>query len=432
MGFRLTILVLLVIFNFLPLLAVYRAVNAWVRPERRRKAVLIAGGLLALVLNIPVSVFWIRSLQAHFYEIPASVLRALFYPSVAWLTTAVAVTLILAPAYLIWAAGRVTRHFATKFGNSVPPPPAPSGAPAISRRGFLTGGAGLLVPSTFCFTIYEVEKSLGDVDISPEVTVPIPGLPSALNGMRIVQLSDLHVGPYIRRKEVEHWVSLANDLHPDLVVITGDVIDRSLISLPDAVQGLRGLRADLGVMASMGNHDLSSDRGGARGEFAGGENIANAMREVGIRTLRNEAAYIGSGNDRLAFLGLDWIARPDLRGFYSYHSELTRERLTRITAQVDEGGPKILLAHHPHSFIEAPNFDISLTLSGHTHGGGQVVFFTWDGAPVGLSSAQFRYVSGVYRERGCTLYVNRGLGYFGVPIRINCPPEISRFKLVRV
>jgi predicted MPP superfamily phosphohydrolase len=79
----------------------------------------------------------------------------------------------------------------------------------------------------------------------------------------------------------------------------------------------------------------------------------------------------------------------------------------------------------------ATRFPIGLTLSGHTHGGGQVVFFEWGGHSYGLTSVQFQYVSGLFQQDGCSLYVNRGLGYFGVPIRINCPPEISRFKLTR-
>ena len=287
------------------------------------------------------------------------------------------------------------------------------------------------MPATFCFSAYELYRSVDEVDVSPEVVVPIANLPRSLDGMTIVQLSDLHVGPYIRQKEVEHWVYLANRLKPDLVVVTGDLLDRSLVSLPDAVQGLKGLRAPLGVLATLGNHDLASDRFGYRGNLPGGENIAKAIQTIGIRTLRNEVTYVGSGNDRLAILGLDWITAPDLRNFYRYHPDLTRNQLRLIADQVPEETPRILLAHHPDTFREVEPLHIGLTLAGHTHGGGQVVFFNWDGAPVGISSARFKYVSGFYQESGCSLYVNRGLGYFGVPIRINCPPEISRFRLVR-
>jgi predicted MPP superfamily phosphohydrolase len=93
--------------------------------------------------------------------------------------------------------------------------------------------------------------------------------------------------------------------------------------------------------------------------------------------------------------------------------------------------PRILLAHHPSVFIDSPFFGVAFTLAGHTHGGGQVVVAEWDGRPIAIGSAVYRYMSGLYREGEHTLYVNRGIGYVGLPIRINCPPEISRFRLTR-
>ena len=91
----------------------------------------------------------------------------------------------------------------------------------------------------------------------------------------------------------------------------------------------------------------------------------------------------------------------------------------------------MLLAHHPHVFYEAPEFRIALTLAGHTHGGGQIVIAEHNGRPLALGSAIFRYLSGLYREGNHYLYVNRGVGVVGLPIRIKCPPEISHFRLVR-
>ena len=438
--FRSSIVFLLVLFNTLPLLAVYQAVNTWVRPESRRKKVLIAAFATIILLNVPITLFWFRAAYLHLYNLPTGVLRGIFYPALAWQTTALLFTVFVGPIFVILlaanAAKRLRSNRSAAAGLPVAAAPAPVidsplQAPAISRRNFLTGGAGLLVPAVYCFSAYELYDMAGDVDISPEITVPIANLPRSLDGMTIVQLSDLHVGPYVRQRELQHWVGLANQLKPDLIVLTGDLIDRSMVALPDAVQGLQGLRAPLGVLATMGNHDLSSDRLGSRGDLRGGENIVKAIQTSGIRTLRNEVTYLGEGSEKLAVLGLDWMTARDLRNFYRYHPGVTRNHLTTLAQQVPEGAPSILLTHHPDTFSEVPPLGVSLTLAGHTHGGGQVVFFTWDGAPVGISSARFRYVSGLYREGASTLYVNRGLGYFGVPIRINCPPEISRFRLVR-
>ena len=449
MGFRSNILVLLVVFNFLPLLALYRAVNAWVRTPSRRKIMLALIGADILLINIPVSLFWLRSLNIQLNNLPASTLRLIFFPAVAWQTTAVVCTLLLAPAYLLWASYRAAR----KIAISVKPSPAPvdlpavPAAPAVSRRSFVTSGAGLLVPAIFGTTAVQIYQDLDAVDIPPERAIPIPYLPRSLDGMTIVQLSDLHAGPYIGQKEMDHWVSLANQLHPDLVVLTGDIIDRSLDSLPEALAALQGLRAPLGIIATLGNHDLSSDRSGPQNGFYGGENVAQGLESIGVRVLRNQVTTIGSSpdqtRDRLAVIGLDWMVNscglvpsgpPALatgRNFFQYQSEVTREHLSRLAQQVPPETPTLLLAHHPDTFLEVPAFGFGLTLSGHTHGGGQVVFFTWNGVPVGISSAQFKYVSGFFQEKGCSLYVNRGLGYFGVPIRINCPPEISRFRLTR-
>jgi predicted MPP superfamily phosphohydrolase len=431
MGIRFGISSILVLLNILPLFAVYRAVNAWIRPKSRRRAVLTCVGLAVLVLNLPISFFWVRSLNDSLsYGLPASTLRAIFYPSLAWYTTALLCTLILGPAYVIWAAGKGARRLASRDRPRTESDSLAAAA-VISRRSLFTGSAGLLVPAIYGASAYKLFDSFDQVDVAPELAIPMPHLPRYFAGLTIVQLTDLHVGPYIRRKELEYWVSLVNQLRPDLVVLTGDVIDRSLDSLPDAVDGLRGLRSSLGVLAVLGNHDLSSDRNSFRGELVGGEIIAQGLKSIGIRTLRNEVTYLGSGEDRLAVMGLDWLRKPGSRDFYRFRPVETRLQLARMSKQLPLETPAILLVHHPDTFTEVPSFRIGLTLAGHTHGGGQVVFFTRDGVPVGLFSSHFRYVSGLYRENGCSLYVNRGLGYLGVPVRINCPPEISRFRLVR-
>jgi predicted MPP superfamily phosphohydrolase len=218
-----------------------------------------------------------------------------------------------------------------------------------------------------------------------------------------------------------------------LVVITGNILDRHISSLPDMVRGLVGIRSSLGAFAVLGNHDISSDRYSYSTRYQGGINITQGLESIGIRTLRNEVVYLRSQQDRVALLGLDWLGHgPGSRNFYAYQQILTQQQLRRLAAEAGPETPRILLAHHPDTFADALPYEIGLTLAGHTHGGGQVILGSVDKVPIGLGIFRFQYLSGLYQEQGCSLYVNRGIGYLGIPIRINCPPEISRFKLVRV
>jgi predicted MPP superfamily phosphohydrolase len=465
MGFRLSILVALIFFNALPLYALVRSLRLLASASSRRN-VLFAVLAMVLLINLPISIFWIRSLYDHLYDLPAGFLRASFIPTVAWQSSAVFFTLLFAPMYVAIAAIALVRKLSgrRRTGEVAPQPPSSlareagslTGASAssrlLSRRDMLRSGPGLFVPA---LTVGLTGKMFleDEVDVSKQMVIPIANLPRALDGMTLVQLSDLHAGPYIRRKEVEYWVSLANQLKPDLVVLTGDMIDRNLQSLPDLLEGLKGLKPSLGsagnggpklgVVAVLGNHDLSSDPASRSPELRGGETIATALNGMGIRTLRNESLMLsangfgenGGSAEHLAILGMDWVRRRDGSNFFAYHSAETRSLLDRLTSSLEPGTPAVLLAHHPDTFaevIEMPvDTPIGLTLSGHTHGGGQVVFFEWGGHSYGLTSVQFQYVSGLFQKAGRSLYVNRGLGYFGVPIRINCPPEISHFKLIR-
>jgi predicted MPP superfamily phosphohydrolase len=272
---------------------------------------------------------------------------------------------------------------------------------------------------------------MGEIDVSPEHLVPVPNLPRSMEGLTVVQISDLHVGPYIRQKELEHVVALVNQLHPDVVAITGDVLDRHLVSLPDAVKGLSGLRSNFGTFAVLGNHDYYADRFSSSGAYRGGVKIAQGLASIKIPTLRNQVVHITEGTDRLAILGLDWLTTgPNDRNFFSYKPVETRRQLKRMLQEAAPEAPKVLLAHHPDTFEDVPA-EVGLTLSGHTHGGGQVILGSIDGKPIGIGSLRFKYLSGLYQKNGSSLYVNRGIGYLGIPIRINCPPEISRFRLVR-
>ena len=299
------------------------------------------------------------------------------------------------------------------------------------RRKFIAGGVGLALPALFGVSAYGLHGALDDLEVSPELSIPIPHLSAALDGLRVVQLSDIHVGPYLRRRELESLVARVNALRPDIIAITGDLIDRDLASLPDTVAGLRGLRATRGIYMVLGNHDIYADPYSYTSQYRGGVEIAEAMARIGVRTLRDESAMVGEGNDRLAVMGLDWIVPRRETGNLFYDETRTRLALQAMDASLAPETPKILLVHHPESFREVPGHQIGLTLAGHTHGGGQILLGDYGGQPVGLAMIRFKFKRGLYREGAASLYVSRGIGYLGVPIRLNCPPEICQFVLTR-
>ncbi|OFV95066.1 MAG: hypothetical protein A3H28_17100 [Acidobacteria bacterium RIFCSPLOWO2_02_FULL_61_28] len=436
--FRPAVFILFLLLNLFVYVVLRRAVVVWVRNQQHQRLALNVLCLSIVLINIPLGTFFLRESHLILRQVPPILLRIFFYPSTAWLATILCFFLLAAPPTMIWAVVRgllfVGRTIATQLRESraaAAPPAVAASGPALTRRTFLTSSAGLLIPGIYGVAAYGVYGNLDELDVSKEQATPIPYLPRSLEGLTIVQLSDLHVGPYIREKDLKYLVSRTNELRPDLVVLTGDILDWSLESLPDAVRGLSGIQSSLGVFAVLGNHDIYSDRYSFSSEHRGGVNIVNGLESIGIRTLRNQVIHLGSGQDRLALMGLDWLGgTPGGRNFYNYQQARTQQQLALMDEQAGPETPRVLLAHHPDTFTDAIPFGIGLTLAGHTHGGGQVILGVVNGVPLGPGVFRFKYLSGLYQEQGCSLYVNRGIGYLGIPIRINCPPEISHFKLV--
>lgn len=234
----------------------------------------------------------------------------------------------------------------------------------------------------------------------------IAGLPEELEGYRIAQISDLHCGPFASGRRVASWVASVNDLHADLIAVTGDLIASGSGFVPVVASALGGLAAPDGVFASMGNHDYFTD----------GDGLVVALTRAGLTVLRNEGVSIRRAGAVLYVAGVDdtWTKRDDVR---------------KALAGWPAGTPVVLLAHDPALFPEAAERGVDLTLSGHTHGGQLgLPFFA---RRLNLARLMTRFSSGVYRSGPSTLYVNRGLGTTGPPIRLSVPPEIAVFTLRR-
>ena len=234
--------------------------------------------------------------------------------------------------------------------------------------------------------------------------VEVDGLPAALDGLRIVQLSDLHCGPFVSEERVDDWVERANELDGDLVALTGDFIAWGGRHVKPVARALGKLRARRGVFACMGNHDYFG--------AGAGDRLVAALEVQGIEVLRNRSRALAGG---LVVAGVDdaWSRRADLGS---------------ALAGIDEGAWTLLLCHDPAAFPRIARTGVPLTLSGHTHAGQFAVPFV---AQLNLAALITRYTAGLYREGSSVLYVSSGLGTTGPPLRIGTRAEIALLTLRR-
>jgi uncharacterized protein len=234
--------------------------------------------------------------------------------------------------------------------------------------------------------------------------IAISGLPRDFDGYRVAQISDLHCGPFAAESRVERWVAAVNLLEADLVAVTGDLIASGTGYVDTVATALGKLRARDGVYACMGNHDYFTD----------GDHVAEALEGAGLTLLRNRGVQVRRGAGMIFVAGVDdtWTRRNDLE---------------RTLADRPPETAVVLLAHDPALFPEAAARGVQLTLSGHTHGGQVAVpFFSHR---FNLAKVLTRFTTDLYRLGASTLYVNRGLGTTGVPVRLAVAPEIALLTL---
>ena len=267
----------------------------------------------------------------------------------------------------------------------------------------LTAGVtGILVSGLAAVALRSVRKP---VEVR-SVSVRLDRLPRAQDGFRIVQLTDIHVGPTIGRTFIDEIVARTNALAPDLIAITGDLVDGTVSQLAPAIEPLARLRAPHGVYFVTGNHEY----------FSNAEAWVSELNRLGIRVLRNERVSIDNGG-----VGFD-LAGVDDPSAVHYGGLSSKEALGRALADRDPGRELVLLAHQPRTLLDADSFGVGLQLSGHTHGG-QMWPFNF---VVGL---QQPFVAGLHRRGGAQIYVSRGTGYWGPPMRLGAPAEITEIRL---
>ncbi len=266
------------------------------------------------------------------------------------------------------------------------------------------------------------------------VEIPIAKLPPALDGMKIVQLSDIHLSGYMPRTQVRRVVDMANDLGADLAVVTGDFITGASDPIADCIDEIRNLHASLGVWGCNGNHEI----------YAKVEDTAQQLfAQAGMKLLRQENAQLIFKGASFNLIGVDYQRERTPGG-------RRQQTLEGLEPLVRRDMPNILLSHNPNSFNRAAEMGIELSLAGHTHGG-QIQVEILDHR---ISPARFitDYVAGLYgrplflpalNERDAAhqalhfdssapmaqIYVNRGIGTVGAPVRLGVPPEITLIVL---
>lgn len=349
----------------------------------------------------------------EWYQPLHGMLLAINYSHFAWLL----------PLGFLWLIGILYRR--VQPARPVQPPPVEAG---ISRSDFLRRALGtaafginLLPAATSVTAISGIFLGSREITVMPK-EIRISGLHDDLKGLRLVQISDIHIGNLIGERYLNFTLGLIRDARPDIVVVTGDIIDNNNVFLPVAANYFALIEAmlrrstdkpeDRRLLGVLGNHDLI-DSGLVAGQ---------GLSRAGLRILRNEVQAVRRGRGSLQIGGLDYppLGRGRTEMMKAYFSEFKERR----SAQA----PLVLLNHNPADFEFLKTQQVDLVLSGHTHGG-QINFSRSQNTLLNGAHWMYKYYVDHYAEQGSQLYVNRGLGHW-FPLRVNCPPEITVITLV--
>jgi uncharacterized protein len=265
----------------------------------------------------------------------------------------------------------------------------------VERLGFL-----IMVSLTLASAIIGVTQAKAGPRIY-NVHIPIENLPKEFEGLRIIQVSDLHVGPTIGRKYTQKVVSIVNRLKPDIVALTGDFVDGHVAQLRSEIQPIQTLQSKFGTFFVTGNHEY----------YWGAHEWLAEFQRLGVHVLQNEHVEIRSNGSSLVLAGITDLSSRTADPVGSLHG-------------APKHAVKILLSHQPGSYRIAEEAGFDLQLSGHTHGG---QFFPWSM----VVKLAHRFYKGLGRHKNMWVYVSRGTGYWGPPIRFTIPAEITNIQLIR-
>ncbi len=356
--------------------------NPRLRRPSARQGIWIAAAASACLLILGFLLLFVR-VNRHF---PAR--------SGAWIRGSAMIWAVLS---LLWVAAWLVYR---ALRSALAQPHSPS------RRGFLNAaGASLSLapPAVLGYGVFVQRINLR----LREQKIAIPGLAEDLDGIRIVQLTDIHLSPYLSERELVRAVAMANETHPHLALVTGDMISGRRDPLDACLKHLSSLRAEAGIFGCLGNHEI----------YANAEDYATAQGAgLGIHYLRGGSARLKFGGAIMNLAGVD---------YQRFHEPY----LTGAGQLVTPGALNVLMSHNPDVFPVAARQGYDLTVSGHTHGGQVRVEILRED----LNVARFftPYVDGLYRRDGRAIFVSRGIGTIGLPARLGAPPEVALLRLCR-
>lgn len=320
-------------------------------------------------------------------------------------------------AVILWLADRLGRGaFAIYARLAQPRNPGPRAVLSPSRRQFLEQTALAVTAAPFVAGAYGLLYGRLNLEVT-HLRIKLPRLPKAFDGFRIVQLSDIHIGPFMTSEEVRKYVGIANSQKADLAALTGDFITWDPSTQEAAVRSLSGLKAPFGIVGCLGNHEL----------WTGTEDsMTRLFSSIGVPMLRHTRAPVTLHGEMLNLIGVDFQTRTHM----ARNGEgVVRRYLEGIEPLVMPDTANILLSHNPNTFDRAAELGIDLSLAGHTHGGQLTLEFI--SPSISPSRLVTPYVRGLFHKPGGQLYVNRGIGTIFVPMRLGAPPEITVYELVR-
>ena len=279
-------------------------------------------------------------------------------------------------------------------------------AHSSARRGFLKASGAALFAAPLAVTGYGVFVQRLRLRMR-EQNIIVPGLAEDLVGIRIVQLTDIHLSPFLSERELAHAVAMANETYAHLALVTGDMISFNRDPLDACLKHLAGLRAEAGIFGCLGNHEV----------YAQAEAYATeAGARLGIHYLRSESVKLKFGGAAMNLAGVDY-------------QRFRKPYLVGAEKMIEPGILNVLLSHNPDVFPVAARKGYDLTIAGHTHGGQVRVEILRED----LNIARFftRYVDGLYRQGDRSIFVSRGIGTIGLPARLGAPPEVALLRLCR-